>query len=113
MTKHFIFLFLIPFSVSAQDFTKRELEYTQNPDEAAEFLEFNKSKGNKVITFNEEKHKSALAQELFELKENTIKEVETGKRKFYYKVIEKTKVMHYRVGYVFLNGSKMDVSEIY
>ena len=112
MTKFFIFLFLISFSVFAQDYTKRELEYIQNPNEAAEFLEANKNKGNKVIVFNEEKHKTGLAKALFELDENAIKEVETRNRKTYYKVIEKSKITHYRVSYVFLDESELDISEI-
>jgi len=78
-------------------------------EEAKNYIKTKKSKKNKIITFNEEKHQTALALELFKKGSTT---VENGTEKIKYKVIEKKTTTNYRVSYIFFDGLKMTVSQI-
>ena len=112
MIKSFIFILLISTSLCAQDFTERELAFVENTEQAENYLTTNNKKGNKFIVFNEEKHKTALAKDLFELGKTGVKVVRTEYQKTYYKIIDKTEIPHYRASYIFLDGNKLDASEI-
>lgn len=104
----------LSFSVitNAQTSTKKELKLIENDKQAQEYLETYKSKKNKLITFNEEKHNTTLAKALFKLPKKGTKISESEFSKTFYKVIEKNKIQHYRVSYVYLDGDKMVIERI-
>ena len=114
MTKNLLFVAIISVSavLNAQNSTEKELELVETPEQINNYLEFKKSKENKLITFNEEKHKTVLAKELFELSKGGIKTVKTNLEKTIYKVVEKTKITNYRAAYIYLDGSKYSMSDL-
>ncbi|WP_396600914.1 peptidylprolyl isomerase [Algibacter sp. R77976] len=109
-------LILLAFSTSsfliAQTSTEKELEILETPEQAESYLETKKSKKNKLITFNEEKHKTILAKELFKLRIGGTKINEREFEKTYYKVISKTKKTYHRIAYIYIDGSKNSLNEI-
>ncbi|AFU70226.1 rotamase superfamily protein [Psychroflexus torquis ATCC 700755] len=69
-----------------------------------------KSEGNLSI-FNKEKHNSRLASKLFNLKVGqSIKLKKANKKKL--KVLKKVDVEHYRLNYIFFDGSQLDYEDI-
>lgn len=104
-----LFAFLFSILLSAQDNVTKDFDSIVNIEDAENYLKANKSKHNKIVVFNEEKHQTALAIDLFK-NGSTVLLSETEKIK--YKVIEKSAVIYYRVSYIFFDGLKMPVSEI-
>ncbi|MFD2823696.1 peptidylprolyl isomerase [Lacinutrix iliipiscaria] len=109
MNKLLLFTFLFSISISAQDTVTKDFDSIINMEDAEDYLKVHKSKYNKIIVFNEEKHQTALAIDLFNGGTTTV-ESETERVK--YKVIEKSTVTNHRVSYIFFDGLKMTVSEI-
>lgn len=114
MTKNLLFIAIISVSafLNAQNSTEKELEFIETPEQIDNYLELKKSKENKLITFNEEKHKTILAKELFELSKGGIKTVTTNFEKTVYKVVEKTKTTNYRAAYIYLDGTEYSTSDL-
>ncbi|WP_308993743.1 peptidylprolyl isomerase [Mariniflexile litorale] len=114
MIKKLLFAAIISISafLNAQSSTEKELEFIETPEQINEYLALKKSKENKLITFNEEKHKTIFAKELFELSKGSIKTVRSNFNKTIYKVVEKTKKTYYRVAYVYLDGTKYSINEL-
>jgi parvulin-like peptidyl-prolyl isomerase len=98
--------------ITAQNEVEKELMTIVNSDEAKNYLTSNSNKDTKIIVFNEEKHKTALAEELFKASKGVIKTVKNEHEKIYYKVIEKTQTPYYRVRYIYLDGNKLSVKNI-
>jgi len=101
------------FNTIAQTSVKKELKTIETSDQAEEYLETNKSKKNKLLVFNEKKHKSKLAKELLEMPILFTKTNKEQFKKTYYKVISKAKVPHYRISYIYLDGNKISIEKIY
>lgn len=114
MFKKLLILFLVSTStfLTAQTSIEKEIEILETPEQAEEYLETKKSKKNKLITFNEEKHKTILAKELFKLNVGGTKVNEREFEKTYYKVINKSKKTYHRVAYIYLDGSKQTLNAI-
>ncbi|MFG6685921.1 peptidylprolyl isomerase [Mariniflexile sp. HNIBRBA6329] len=114
MTKHLLFAVILSGSalLNAQNSTEKELELIETPEQIENYLELKNSKDNKLITFNEEKHKTILAKELFELSKGGIKTIKNNFDKTIYKVIEKTKTTNYRAAYIYLDGTKYSTSDL-
>ncbi|MEN3322281.1 peptidylprolyl isomerase [Mariniflexile soesokkakense] len=114
MTKNLLFATILSISalLNAQNSTEKELELIETPEQIDNYLELKKSKENKLITFNEEKHKTILANELFELSTGGIKTVKTNFEKTIYKVVEKTKTTNYRAAYIYLDGTKYSTNDL-
>lgn len=98
--------------VNAQTSTKKELKLIESNEQAKLYLETNKSKKNKLITFNEEKHNTTLAKSLFKLSKGGTKINESEFGKTYYKIVEKTKISHHRVSAIYFDGNKMSLEKI-
>lgn len=107
-------MLILAFSLStfAQKKSKIELDSITNTERAEQFLEEHKSRKNKIITFNEEKHKTRLAKEILDMNQGGTKVIENEIENIHYKVIEKQKKRYYRVSYIFLDGTKMSMVEI-
>ena len=99
-------------NINAQNSTEKELETIETPEQIETFLQAKKSKKNKLITFNAEKHKTILAKELFKLSRGGIKTVKTDYNKTIYKIINKTETPYYRMGYIVLNENELDMDHI-
>lgn len=111
--KHFFTLLLfIPIFSFAQDSLEKELDSIASTEAAETFIKTHKSSKGKLFTFNKEKHKTRLADDLFKLSNGGKQVIKTDFKKTFYKVIEKKEVLHHRVSFIFLNGNEMDLDEI-
>lgn len=110
MYKLFLFTLFLSISSYGQERINRELDSILNIDQAEMYLANNPSKGSKLISFNEEKHKTTLAKELFERGRST---VESDFKITHYKVVESNNNLHYRFSYIFINGENLSKSEIF
>ncbi|ALJ04157.1 hypothetical protein APS56_02890 [Pseudalgibacter alginicilyticus] len=98
--------------LTAQTSLEKELEIIETPEQIDTFLKEKNSKKNKLITFNEEKHKTTLAKALFKLSKGGVEKTETEYYKTFYKVVDKTETINYRVSYIALESSNMKDSEL-
>ncbi|MFL0352489.1 peptidylprolyl isomerase [Xanthomarina sp. GH4-25] len=111
--KRFLLVFtLIATTLNAQEENLNDLNLINDTASAEEYLKNNKTKGNKLITFNEEKHKTTLATDLFKLSVGGKTTTENNYEKTTYKVVEKTSITHYRLSYILLDSKNTDVSKI-
>ena len=92
----------------AQKISRKDVMGLTTVEDAKVFLEKVKSKKNKLITFNEAKHRTTLAKELFELPEGGLKIVKKEFYDTYYKILEKKEILSYRVSHITLNNRGMD-----
>lgn len=104
-------LFSLSFSI-AQNSVKKDLENITDIDTATEYVESKKSKHNKVLTFNEAKHKTKLAKALFKLSNGGSKTVKSDFEKVHYKVIEKAATPHYRANIIYFDGNVHSLADI-
>jgi len=107
-----LFLLLLSYSGFSQKKLKKELDSITTTERAEKFLEEFNSRKNKIITFNEEKHKTRLAQEILDMNMGGTKVIRNEIENIHYKVIEKNSIIYYRVNYIFFDGTKMPISEI-
>jgi len=113
MTKEVLLMaMLIGFSSKAQVTSIKELDSIVNVEEALAFIESKNTSGNKIITFNEEKHKTKLSQDLLKMDKGGSKIIDKNLQKIHYKVLEKNKVFYYRFNYVLFDGTEMSSTEI-
>ncbi|SFZ91833.1 PPIC-type PPIASE domain-containing protein [Flaviramulus basaltis] len=114
MQKQLLFLIFISITsfLNAQTSTEKELAIIETPEQIKTYLDSKKSKKNKLVTFNEEKHKTKLAKALFKLHVGGTETSENEFEKTFYKVVNKTTKTYYRVAYIYLDGSKYDKANI-
>jgi len=114
MIKPLFILALVGFSslLNAQQSIEKELELIETPEQIEQFLESKHSKKNKLITFNEEKHKTNLAKDLFNLRVGGTQVNENEFEKTVYKVVGKSKKTYNRVSYIYLDGTKSSLADI-
>ncbi|GGG48761.1 peptidylprolyl isomerase [Bizionia arctica] len=104
MKRFLILIILITSTIQAQEKKSNELDLISDTNSAETYLKTNKKKGNKLITFNEEKHKSALTEDLFKLSVGGKTTVESNYEITTYKVVEKNSITHYRMSYILLDS---------
>lgn len=113
MPKSLILLFILSTSIlTAQKKIKKEIELIEDSAQAEAYLETNKSKDNKLLTFNEEKHKTKLAKELLSAPVGATIVKKAERVKTFYKITESKKLPHYRISYIYFNGSILDAQTI-
>lgn len=112
--KHFFILFLlIPFLGFSQKELEKELDSITTTEDAKTFAKtYKKANKSKLFTFNKEKHKTRLADDLFKLSKGGKKVIKSDYKKTYYKIIDKEKVVHHRASFIYFDGSKMTLEEI-
>jgi parvulin-like peptidyl-prolyl isomerase len=108
----FLFLFLISIFASAQKRILKELDSVTTIEKAQSFINSIDGRNNKIITFNEEKHKTKLTQELLRLSKGGHKVVRKESENIHYKILEKNKITYYRVSYILLDGKQFSISSI-
>lgn len=114
MKSAFLLLLLtVSFSTYSQKGTKKELATIETVEQAQNYIDSKKSKKNKIIVFNEEKHKTRLAKTLLHTAKGATEIVRSEFTKTHYKVIEKLNEPHYRVSYIFFDERKLDIEKIY
>lgn len=113
MKQLLIILLFCPLLCFSQKALEKELDSVSTKEEAKTFAKTHKktNKG-KLVTFNREKHRTRLADELFKLSKGGKKVVKSEDKKTYCKVIDKENVVHQRVSYIFFDGRQMSESEI-
>jgi parvulin-like peptidyl-prolyl isomerase len=113
MKRLLVLLLLIPIISFSQENLEQELDSVSTAEEAKTFAKTHKKANkSKVFTFNKEKHKTRLADDLFKLSKGGKQVVKTDFKKTYYKVIDKNEVLHYRASFIYFDGSKMTLEEI-
>lgn len=95
--------------MTSQSSTETELASVETPEQIEPYL---KHKKNKLLTFNEEKHKTKLSKDLLALSVGNIKTAETEFENTYYKVIKKNKRTYYKGAYILLDKSKGNLNEV-
>ena len=110
-----LLLILLSLSLStfAQTSVKKDLKTIETLEQAKEYVGETKSKKKKLMVFNTEKHQSTLAKELLERPTGFTKTERTQFNKTHYKVVKKENEPHYRISYIYFDGNKMPVTEIY
>ena len=113
MKQLLVLLLLCPLFGFSQHSLEQELDSITTTEEAKAFAKANKKVNkSKLLTFNKEKHKTRLADDLFKLSKGGKKVVKKDEKKTYYKVIDKEKTLHYRASYIYFDGRKMTLDEI-
>ena len=93
---------------------KKALDTIATVQQAEAYIETKKSKkNNKLIVFNEAKHKTKLSKAILALPIGATKTVDVEFGKVHYKVIERTNEPHYRMSYVFLDGNTVKLKKIH
>jgi len=105
-------LFLFTSILFAQNDFEKSLDSVQTLDDVNLFFKKNKTAKGKVIVFNQEKHKTKMAEDIFKMRIGAKKYFKDSPQKTYYKVIEKYEIPYYRVSYVYLDGNKISMKEI-
>lgn len=99
-------------SISAQKELQKELDSVTTIEKAQRFIDSKKGKKNKIITFNEEKHKTKLTEELLKLSNGGHKIIKREGENIHYKILEKNEITYYRVRYIMLDGKELSISSI-
>jgi hypothetical protein len=107
-----ILIFYLTLNVSAQNKFKKNLDSVTNVERAQRFITSKNGRNNKIIMFNEEKHKTKLSQQLLKLPNGGHKVVKKEGENIHYKVLEKNEIIYYRVSYIFLDGKQYSISSI-
>ena len=111
--KHYLCaLGLMLSTVAFAQTVENDFKKIDTPQEAEEYIDGKKRKTHRLLVFNAENHKTGLAQELISKGKGTTKVTETEFHKTYLKVVEKSNEPHYRLQYIFLDGSKLSGVEI-
>jgi parvulin-like peptidyl-prolyl isomerase len=96
----------------AQKSFQQELDSLTTVEKAKQFIDSKKGRKNKIITFNQEKHKTKLSKELLELPKGGQKVLKREGENIHYKVLKKNQITYYRVSYIFLDGKESSISSI-
>ena len=99
-------LLFIPLFCFTQSTLEKQLDSISTSEDAVAFLKTHKSEEGKLYTFNKEKHKTRLANDLFKLSKGRKKVIKTKLKKTYYKIIDKSKVDHCKFNIIVLDGEK-------
>ncbi|TNJ46628.1 peptidylprolyl isomerase [Tamlana fucoidanivorans] len=106
-------LFLgIATSCFTQTSTEDALNLIHSEEQAKSYLTQKPSKQNKLITFNEEKHKTILAKELFKTSIGITKIFDHEFETIFYKVMTKSRKTYYRGAIIHLNGENLEYAAI-
>lgn len=89
----------------------RELDSINTVEEAEAFIS-NGGNSHSIIIFNREKHKTQLADKLFNMDIGGRTSTGSPDEQVHYKVIERQEVLYYRVNYIFVSGSMKTQAEM-
>lgn len=118
MKKHLLICCLsaISLHLNAQKNTEKTLETIETQEQASLFIKENSKSRNslngKILTFNEEKHKTHLTNALFKLEKGDVKSDRNEFEKTLYKILDKTKTSYYRLSYILIKGKDYTLESI-
>lgn len=107
----FTIFLLIPIFSFSQNSLEQQLDSISNSEEANSFLKENKPKQGKIFTFNKAKHKTRLANDLFNLAKGGKKVIKTDFKKTYYKVIDKSELIYSKFDIIVFDASKTSAED--
>ncbi|WP_370391130.1 peptidylprolyl isomerase [uncultured Winogradskyella sp.] len=110
MSRIAFYFFLVPLINFAQVSFETQIDSISTAEEAENFI--NSYNSGKLYVFNEEKHKTRLATDLFKLSKGGKKVIRTEFKTTVYKIIDKSKTLHNRVHYILLDGNTMSLQDI-
>ncbi|NNL83153.1 MAG: hypothetical protein HKP28_07175 [Winogradskyella sp.] len=111
--KYLLFVFIfIPALLQSQSLIEQYLDSITTQKEAEDYLKTVNTKQHKIISFNKIKHKTRIAEELFNLPKGGKKSYSGENTKTYYKVLEKRQVLHYRVSVIAFNSEELSLQNI-
>ncbi len=110
--KQLLILLFIPIFGFSQASLEQELDSIATQEAANVFIKSHKNTKGELFTFNKEKHKTRLADDIFKFSVGGKKVVKTDIKNTYYKIIDRDEVLHYRVSYIYFDGNKMTLEEI-
>lgn len=100
-------LIFIPVFCFAQNTLEKQLDSISTSEAATTFLKTNNPNEGKLYTYNKEKHKTKLADELFKLSKGSKKIIRSNYKKTFYKVIDKAEVDYYKFNIIIFDGNKI------
>lgn len=103
-------LLLCTLGAWSQNLIETEIDSIASVEQAQTFTKTYKTAS--VITFNKEKHNTALANELFEKGLSGKKVYENSVEKIIYKIVDRYNVPYYRVSYIYFDGTKLSYPDI-
>lgn len=98
--------------VTSQTSIEDELIAVETLEQTKIYLNSKAPKTGSIVTFNENKHKTLLASDLFKLPVGGVKVKTDEFEKTIYKIIERIEKTYYRAAYIYLDGNQSDLSEI-
>lgn len=98
--------------MTSQTSIEDELITIETLEQTKIYLEAKAPKTGSIVTFNENKHKTILASQLFKLPVGGLKVKEREFEKTIYKVIDKTEKTYYRAAYIYLDGNQTNLIDI-
>lgn len=114
MNKLLVLLYLcVSCAALAQTNVKKELKAIETLEQAQDYIGEKQTRKKRILVFNTEKQQTSLAKELLEMPVGFTKTDRTQFKKTHYKIVKKENEPHYRISYIFFDGNKMPVSEIY
>lgn len=110
--KHlYAFLLLFPLFGFAQLPIEQQLDSISTSEDALTYLKENSPKDGQLFTFNKEKHKTRLADDLFNLSKGGKKVVKSKFKKTYYKIVDKAEVSFIKFSIIVIDASKTSEEE--
>ncbi len=109
---HTLLICLFPTLIFAQNDIRKDLDSISSTEQATAYIKSLRDGNNKIITFNEEKHQTELAREIFKMGKGSTKVFKSEIEDVHYKVIEKREIPYYRVNYIMLDGNEMRIKDI-
>ena len=106
----FLFSFITFFGQNTS--VEKALDLLDSEEAAETFVSENKNVKGKIFTFNEIKHKSALAKELLSKGLGGKVVSRNDFERIYYKVLNVYSETHYRASIIYFDATKIPVSEI-
>lgn len=102
----FLLLVFVPLITTSQTILEKQLDSVSTTEEALNFLKINRPDDGKLITFNEEKHKTNLTNSLFKYRLGGKKIIRLGTKRTVYKIIDKSRPDFYKFDIIVLDGNK-------
>ncbi|EDP70622.1 hypothetical protein FBALC1_07683 [Flavobacteriales bacterium ALC-1] len=102
----FSFILLFPLFCLSQNSLEKQLDSIITSEDATAFLKANTPEEGKLYTFNKERDKTKLADELFKLSKGEKKVFKSDFKKTFYKVIDKAEINHCKFSVIILDGNK-------
>lgn len=111
--KYLLFIIVLaPAFLNSQSIIEQELDSITSQKEAEDFIKTSNSKKHKIVSFNKVKHKTRIAEDLFNLPKGGKKSY-TGENSItYYKVLDKKQILHYRVSVIAFNSEELSLQNI-